>query len=167
MIRNLRLISKVITASIENLIITTHKFPNISRGKANQTMKFSQLIEHNMRNNFNKKLCTKYGGETSHKLFSKKQNCIQFVFMLCPSRGLPKYIETKLLTSGFYLIIRFSRNKKKSWDSVSCSFSAWFWKKTILTIYSVNWLNFIFWFSLLLNILGNMCIVTCKFLFPT
>ena len=27
-----------------------HTLPNISRSKGNQTMKFNQLIEHNMRN---------------------------------------------------------------------------------------------------------------------
>ena len=29
-----------------------HVLPNISRSKGNQTMKFGQLIEHNMRNIF-------------------------------------------------------------------------------------------------------------------
>ena len=32
--------------------ITIYTFPNISRGKSNQAMKFSQLIEYNMRNIF-------------------------------------------------------------------------------------------------------------------
>ena len=39
--------------------------PNISRSKNNQTMKFGQLIECNMRNVFLEKSCTKCGGETS------------------------------------------------------------------------------------------------------
>ena len=30
--------------------MTIHTLPNISRSKGNQTMKFNQLIEHNMRN---------------------------------------------------------------------------------------------------------------------
>ena len=38
--------------------------PNISRSKGNQTMKFGQLIECNMRNIFLEKSYTKYGGET-------------------------------------------------------------------------------------------------------
>ena len=38
---------------------------NISRSKGNQTMKFGQLIECNMRNIFLQKVCTKCGGETS------------------------------------------------------------------------------------------------------
>ena len=32
--------------------ITIHKLPNISRGKGNQTIKFGQLIEQNMKNTF-------------------------------------------------------------------------------------------------------------------
>ena len=46
--------------------------PNISRGKGNQTLRFGQLIECNMWNNFLEKSYAKCGGETSSKLFSKK-----------------------------------------------------------------------------------------------
>ena len=45
--------------------------PNISRSKDNQTVKFGQLIEYNMRNVFLKKSYTKCGGETIPRLFSK------------------------------------------------------------------------------------------------
>ena len=45
--------------------------PNISRSKGNQTMKFGQLIEYNMRNIFQKSY-TKCGGETSPRPFSEK-----------------------------------------------------------------------------------------------
>ena len=43
--------------------------PNISRCKDNQTMKFGQLIDYNMRTIFIEKL---YGGETSQSPFSEK-----------------------------------------------------------------------------------------------
>ena len=46
--------------------------PYISRSEDNQTTKFSQLIEYNMRNVFLEKLYTKCGEETSPKPFSKK-----------------------------------------------------------------------------------------------
>ena len=49
-----------------------HKLPNISRGEGNQTMKFGQLIECNMRNIFLEKSYTKCGGETSPRPFSEK-----------------------------------------------------------------------------------------------
>ena len=44
--------------------IAIHTIPNISRNKGNQTIKFGQLIECNMRNIFHEKLYTKYGGAT-------------------------------------------------------------------------------------------------------
>ena len=52
--------------------ITIHILPNISRSKDNQTMKFGQLIEYNMRNIFAEKSYTKCGGETIPSPFFKK-----------------------------------------------------------------------------------------------
>ena len=45
---------------------------NISRSKHNQTMKFSQLIEYNVRNIFLEKSYTKYSGKTIPRPTSKK-----------------------------------------------------------------------------------------------
>ena len=45
---------------------------NISRSKGNQTKKFGQLIDFNMRNNFLEKSFSKCGGETSLRPFSEK-----------------------------------------------------------------------------------------------
>ena len=53
-------------------IITRHILPNISRSKGNQTIKFGQLIEYNLRNIFLEKLYTKYDGEASPGPFYKK-----------------------------------------------------------------------------------------------
>ena len=47
---------------------------NISRTKSNQTMKFGQLIEYNMRNISVEKSYTKCGTETIPRPFSKTQN---------------------------------------------------------------------------------------------
>ena len=52
--------------------IVIHMLPNISRSKCNQTIKFGQLIECNMRNIFLEKSSTKWGGETSPRAFSEK-----------------------------------------------------------------------------------------------
>ena len=52
--------------------IAIHILPNISRSKDNQTMKFGQLIEYNMRNIFLAKSYAKCGGETITISFSKK-----------------------------------------------------------------------------------------------
>ena len=52
--------------------IAKYIWPNISRSKGNQTMKFGELIEYSMRKSFLEKSCIKYGGETLPRLFSKK-----------------------------------------------------------------------------------------------
>ena len=62
------------TSQTGKQIITINIFCNISRSKANQTMKFGQLIEYNMRHIFLEKYYTKYGGETSLRTFSKRLN---------------------------------------------------------------------------------------------
>ena len=51
--------------------VVIHILHNISRSKNNQTMKFGQLIERNMRNIFIEKSYTKCGGETSPRPFSE------------------------------------------------------------------------------------------------
>ena len=52
--------------------IAIHILPYISRSKDNQTVKFGQLIEDNVRKIFLEKSYPKYGGETSPKPISKK-----------------------------------------------------------------------------------------------
>ena len=52
--------------------IAIHILSNISRSKENQTMKFDQLIEYNMKNIFLEKSSTKCGGKTIPRHFSKK-----------------------------------------------------------------------------------------------
>ena len=49
--------------------IAIYILPNISKKKRNQTIKFAQLIEYNMRNIFLEKSYTKCGRETSQTLF--------------------------------------------------------------------------------------------------
>ena len=48
------------------------KFQSLQRHKGNQTMRYGQSIEYNMRNNFLEKSSTKRGRETSSILFFKK-----------------------------------------------------------------------------------------------
>ena len=59
LIRMIRLISKFMTSQHGKQVIAIHIFPNISRSKYNQTMKFGQLTKYNMRNCFLEKLYTK------------------------------------------------------------------------------------------------------------
>ena len=52
--------------------ILIHILPNISRSNDNQTVKFGQLLECNMRNIFLEKSYTKGGGKTSPRPSSEK-----------------------------------------------------------------------------------------------
>ena len=52
--------------------ITIDILPNISRRKGNQTNKFGQLIEYNMRNIFLEISYTKCGGEAIPRPYFKK-----------------------------------------------------------------------------------------------
>ena len=74
--RKLSLFSKFVTSSTEKQIIAIDILLNISRNEGNQAMKFSQLIEYNMRNIFLEKSC---GGDVVEKLVPepsvKNQNC--------------------------------------------------------------------------------------------
>ena len=70
----IRLISNFMTSQLGKQTIVRHILPNISKNESNQTMKFGQLIEYNMRITFLEKLYTKCGGETILRSFSKKSN---------------------------------------------------------------------------------------------
>ena len=54
--------------------VAIHVLPNVLKGKGNQTMKFGELIEYNMRYILLGKSYTKCGGETIPSSFSKNQN---------------------------------------------------------------------------------------------
>ena len=58
---------KFMATHIGKQIMTIHILSYIARNKGNQTMKFGQLIEYNMRNNFLQNLCWKWGRETSSR----------------------------------------------------------------------------------------------------
>ena len=57
------------TSQTGKQINTRNRMSNISRSKGNQRMKSVQLMEYNMRNICLKKTYTKFGGETSSRLF--------------------------------------------------------------------------------------------------
>ena len=101
------------TSTTWKQMISIHILPNTSKSKDNQKNKFGQLIVYNRRNIALEKSCTKCGGETSPWHFSKYKNWVYLwinrlkFYTVCifvsSSRGLPKYLETKL-TIWFYLI---------------------------------------------------------------
>ena len=62
------------TSQTAQQIITVHIFSNTSGSKVNQTVKFSQLIEYNMRNIFIEKSSIKCCQEASPGTFYKNQH---------------------------------------------------------------------------------------------
>ena len=54
------------------MAMAIHIFLNISRSKNNQPIKFCEIIEYSMRNNFVEKSYTKYAGATIPRPLSKK-----------------------------------------------------------------------------------------------
>ena len=70
LISKIRLILKFMTSQPGYQTIAIRILPNIPRSKGNQTMKFGQLIEYNMRNSFVEKSYTKCAGETIPTILS-------------------------------------------------------------------------------------------------
>ena len=89
-------------------------------------MKIGHLKECNMRNIFLEKSCTKCDWETSPRLLSKNLKfnisldnslkCYTVYFYCMASWRLSKYIETKLQTSWFHLILSFFIKWKEVWN---------------------------------------------------
>ena len=137
---------------------------NFSSSKSSQTMKFILLIEYKMRNIFLEK--------SSPNSFYKNQNwaycwinilkCYKFCFYDMPKLS-SKCPSVKILTTCFYLTWTFLKNKGRSGLFYLSHFLHDFWRKIFLTLYAIKWLNLIAWLPLLLEILGNMCIIiTCS-----
>ena len=87
------------TSQTGQQIITIHTLSNITRSKGNQTMKFDQLIECNMRNIFLEKSYTKCGGEASPRPFYKKSKLIISLDQQCETRVLEDFLAFFLLLS--------------------------------------------------------------------
>ena len=102
MTRKIWLISEFMTLQPGQQTIVIHILPNISRSKGNQTKKFGQLIEYNMRNIFQEKSYTKWGGENSSRPFSKKSN-----LRISPDQ------QSKVLYSLFLLYAKLRTIKTK------------------------------------------------------
>ena len=132
-------------------------------------MKLCQLKECNMKNIFLEKSTQNMMEKLVADPFLKNWNgaflwinSLRFYtvcFYCMPSWGLLKYIETKLQTILFYLILSFLKKIKKGLGLVSLPhFPHNFWRKIFLLLYSINWPSFIVWLPLLLEILLNRCI---------
>ena len=68
LIRKIKLILNFMTSQPGQQTIVIHTLVSISRSKANQTRKYGELIEFNMRNIFLEKSYTKCDGESFNSL---------------------------------------------------------------------------------------------------
>ena len=117
---------------------------SISRSKGNQTIKFGQLIDYNMRNIFLQKAYIKCGAETSPIPFSEKWKLSasldqlakvsdslflsllyiflyiyfrQYVFIACQAEGYQNILKLGYLPLAFTSYEAFFKKKqKKVWD---------------------------------------------------
>ena len=102
---------KFMTSPTGKQIITVHILLNISGKNVIEAMKFGQLIEYNRRNIFledhkqsevEKLVLDAFLTKTKLSIFPYQCSEL-FLFIVCPSRVLSKYFETKVLTICFYL----------------------------------------------------------------
>ena len=125
--------------------IAIHMLPYIPRNKDNQTIKFGQLIEYNMRNIFLEKSYTKCGAETSSKTFFYKiriehtsgpvvSSFTQLIFIVWQVEGYRNISKLSSRPLALTSYKAFFKNKG-SGTSFSASFWAWFMKKNISVIF--------------------------------
>ena len=124
--------------------ITIHILSNILKSKDNQTMKFGQLKEYNMRNIFLEKPYTKCGQETSSRPFSEKlklsmspdqySKVLYIFFIICQVEGYQKILKLSFRPLSFISYKAFLKNKKRSRINLPALFSARFLKEYIYLV---------------------------------
>ena len=115
--------------------ILLHTLPKISRSEGNQTMKFGQLIEYNMRNIFFEKSYKMWCRNYSPDSFLKNENdhisgsmvsfslLIQFIFIVCRFEGYQNILQPSCRPLALALYKAFLKNKKSSRTSPPASSS--------------------------------------------
>ena len=126
LIREIRLILKFMSSKSGKQIIIIHILLNISRSKDNQTMRFGQLIQYNIRNIFpKKKIHEKWRNLWSNSLIF----CT--VFLICKVEGYRSTLKISCRPIVFTTNEDFLKYKKKSRPSFNATFPALFLKKNI------------------------------------
>ena len=67
-------------------------------------------------------------------LWTNSLKCNTVCFIVCPNRGLPKYIKTEVSITCFTSYKAFLKNENKSGTSLPASVSGWFLKKNIFQV---------------------------------
>ena len=124
--------------------------PNNSRSKDSKTTKFDQVRVYNKRNIFLQKSCIKWG----------KTKFLQ------PSFNVGIVLNLGYNKNNFYKTLDYWSRDMLNFNFLEkclgiVSPPHWvydFSRKKFFLLYFINWLNFIAWLHLLLEILANMCI---------
>ena len=158
------------TLQLGKQVMAIHILPSISKSKGNQTIKFGQLIEYNLRNIFLEKSYTKYGGKTIPRPFSEKSK--SSISLDQQSKILYSLLLLNVQVEGYrntlkrscrplaFTTYKTSLQNKRGLGLVSLPhFLHNFWRIVFLLLHFTNWPNFIFWLPLLLEILGNTSVV--------
>ena len=142
LIRTIRLVLKLMLQPGWQTV-AIHILLNISRIKANQTIRFCQLVEHNKRNILLQKSCRKWGRETDprpllyikkafYKVKASKWSAAWFHYISIALKL--EYNKNKLYKTLRLLIQRntqFWFFRKGSGNSFSTTFFVWFFKKNV------------------------------------
>ena len=132
-IRKIKIIFEIYNVTrweANNFIV--HIAQNLKKQR-NQTMKIGQIIDYNRKNIFLKKSCTKCGGKTIFRHFSKKAKIehisggiIKLVFIVCQAEGYRNIwkLSCRLLALPHKKLFE---NTKRCLELVS----AWFFFKNI------------------------------------
>ena len=138
---------------------------NISRSKGKRTMKFSQLMEHRNNNVIFQKSWRKWGRETNSRpllilqktfTWDKRLSILVLTYFGGPWFGHRiKFVTFQTVDPEVCSILIF---RIASGNSFSTTFCVWFFKKKCFSCY-ILLTEQIVWLPLLLEILGNTCIV--------
>ena len=124
LIRKIKAILKFMTSQPGQQTIAIHILPNISRRKRNQTMKFGQLIEYNIKNIFLERSYTKCGWKTIPRLFPKNWKLsislnqwpivLYSFFIVCQVKGYQSILKLSWRPLGFTSYKTFLKNIRTS-----------------------------------------------------
>ena len=144
---------------------------NISRSKGNQNIRFIQLTKYNMRNIFLEKSCSKGGWETScrplskklklKKSLDKKSKVFYGLFLLyLQVDSYQNILKQECRPLGLTSYNNFLKKQKGVWHQFLCFIlSMIFLRKITLSLYFIDWPNLIVRLPLVLQMLGNICVL--------
>ena len=140
----------------------------IARRKDNQTMKFGLIEEYNTRNiflenhiqNMMERLLPDPFMKNQHRayLWISSLKCNKFDLLYVQVEVYQNILKLRCWPLAFTLHKAFLKDGVLELVSLLHFLNA-FCEKIFLTLYSTDWPSFIVWLSLLLAILGRMCIV--------